>query len=118
MSFFDKYKDSNLASKYEMLDFNLVNIEDRNGVLFLNYEVKVLQGINFMKKIVLNKRKMVCYKISFSYVPIINEKNCNNCGSVLSNTYKCPSCNSLLSYSEHYLKIEEILIFREIDRWC
>ena len=118
MENFDLYKNKKLSEKYQILNFNLTNIIDKKGIINLEFEANVLHGINYFKNFKLNNRKMICYKIIYSYQPIINEKNCKNCGSVLKNSYKCPSCGTLLKYKEHKFKIEQIDILKEIDRWC
>ena len=118
MSIYDDIAKKKLSDKYTILEYRLTNIEDKNGVLFINYDIKVLHGLYFFTKFSLNKRKMIYYSFTYSYTPIINEKNCHNCGSTLKNTYRCLSCDSKLKYDEHILKIEQIEFIKEIDRWC
>lgn len=115
---YEKIIKKRLGNKYELLDYKLTNFDDNNGIILLDYDFIILQGISLFNRFVINKRKLMYYRISYSYMPIINQKNCHNCGAVLKNTYKCFSCGNLLKYNEHVLKIEKIEIIKEIDRWC
>ena len=118
MSKYDDIAKKKLTDKYTLLEYSLVDIEDKNGVLFISYDIKAFHGLFFFNRISLKNRKMIYYRITYSYTPIINEKNCTSCGSVLKNAYRCPSCYRKLQYNEHILKIEQIDYVKEIDRWC
>ena len=115
---YEKIIKKRLGNKYKLLDYKLTDIDDNNGIILLDYDFIILQGISLFNRFVINKRKLMYYRISYSYMPIINQKNCHNCGAVLKNAYKCFSCENLLKYNEHILKIEKIEIIKEIDRWC
>ena len=115
---YEMLKKQNLGDKYKIDSCNLVDVKTIGGLLYFEYDYKIFQSICSYNKKVLKNRKIIYYKVVYSYKPIINEKNCKSCGAVLKNTYKCPSCGKLLKYDEHILKIEKIDSVKVINRWC